>query len=803
MLSRVLIILLLLAAGTARAQADGAAIIALDEVPAFSHADGFFQHFEDASGKVTLPALLENARAFPFDVGDGSVLNKGYSHSAFWLKARFSLSAQAGARMERYLELDYSLLDDLQYYVVNQGVVEQQWHTGDHQPFDSRPIRHSRFLFPLTLQPGDEKTVYLRVASSSSLRMQLNLWEPFAFHQAERIHLLLDGLYFGILLLMLFYNFCLLISVRDISYFYYIAYTSSLTLFQLAMTGYGFEYGWSNLPAINDHLIPLGICLIAIFVLKFSQRILALKKHSPGTHQFFNVVVLVMCLGAFASVLLPNQIVIRPIIFGAIVAACLMLFAGGRESLRGSVTAKWFLLAWSSLLLGSLILAMMSMGWLPANIVTTNAFMFGSALQVALLSLTLAERLNQINQEKTRMEQEAKRALEVVNQTLQDNNRIKDEFLATISHELRTPMNGVLGCLEHIQHEPISEKAETYRNYADRSARHMMLLVDSLLTYTELQSGKLALDNKPFATRELVDASRELFTELSKRKDIALNFFIETSIPDQVVSDFTRVSQILNNLLDNAIKFTHHGQVEVRIHGERVGANPDEFQLLIQVSDTGIGIAREKLDLIFERFRQVDGAFNRGYGGLGIGLAVIKALLDQMHGSIDVKAEENKGATFTVHIPCRYVLPTSETVEAEPHVISRAAVLRVLVVEDNPVNQMVLKGLLKKQGFDVSTADNGAQAVEWVKENPVDAILMDCQMPIMDGFQATREIRQLPEPAASVPIIAVTANAMSQDRERCLSAGMNDYTSKPIDARTLNKKIIYWANVNARGQKAG
>lgn len=803
MLSRILIMLLLVIAGNAKAHANDVAAITLDSTPDFSHANGFFLHFEDASGKVTLPALLENANAFPFEASDGSVLNRGYSHSAFWLKAHFRLSAQAPTQTERYLELGYSLLDDVQYYVVKEGVVEQQWHTGDHWPLASRPIRHPRFLFPLTLQPGEEKTVYLRIASSSSLRMPLNLWEPFAFHQAERIHLLLDGLYFGILLLMLFYNFCLLMSVRDISYFYYIAYTSSLTVFQLAMTGYGFEYIWSDLPAINDHLIPLGICLIAIFVLKFSQRILVLKQQSPAMHSFFNAVVLLMCLGAFASVLLPNQVVIRPIIFGAIVAACLMLFAGGKGSVRGSITAKWFLLAWSSLLLGSLILALMSMGWLPANIVTTNAFMFGSALQVALLSLTLAERLNQINREKTRMEKEAKRALEVVNQSLQDNNRIKDEFLATISHELRTPMNGVLGCLEHIHHEPISEKVETYVNYADRSARHMMLLVDSLLTYTELQSGKLALVEKLFVTRELVDASRMLFTELSKRKDVALNFFIETSTPDQIVGDFTRVSQILNNLLDNAIKFTHHGQVEVRIHGERAGMNPNEFQLLIQVSDTGIGIAKEKLDLIFERFRQVDGAFNRGYGGLGIGLAVIKALLDQMHGSIEVKSEENKGTTFTVHIPCHYVVPAPEMAEAEPIAMPRTAALRVLVVEDNPVNQMVLKGLLKKQGFDVSTADNGAQALAWVKKNPVDIILMDCQMPIMDGFQASREIRQLPEPTASVPIIAVTANAMSQDRERCLAAGMNDHTCKPIDARLLNKKIIYWANVNARAQKAG
>lgn len=177
-----------------------------------------------------------------------------------------------------------------------------------------------------------------------------------------------------------------------------------------------------------------------------------------------------------------------------------------------------------------------------------------------------------------------------------------------------------------------------------------------------------------------------------------------------------------------------------------------------------------------------------------------------MNGSIEVNSIANKGCTFIVHIPCRYQNPAGEkqaATENEIINIQRSNVLRVLVVEDNPVNQMVLKGLLKKQGYEVNTADNGVQAVAWIKSNPVDAVLMDCQMPVMDGFQATREIRQLTDSIASVPIIAVTANAMSQDRERCLEAGMNDYTSKPIDAKALNKKIIYWVNTVNRDQKAG
>ncbi len=782
--------------------------VSLDDLPAFQRVDYLFQHLEDASGKLTVTDLLDDSSHYPFEPGSRTVLNKGYSNSAFWLAGHFRAgSGPAGEKQLRYIEIDYSLLDDIQYYVITDGKVERQWLTGDSRPFASRPIDHARFLFPLELQPGQEKTVLFRIQSTSSLRIPLSMWDPFEFYHSQRLHLLLDGLYYGILFLMFFYNLCLLITVRDISYFYYIAYTFSITLFQLGMTGYGFEYLWNYLPAVNGFLIPTAICMVAGFMLMFCQRVLDLKHNAPGSHRFFNVLVVVQIIGVAASLLLPYQWVIKPVILSAMLVSSATLYCSLLEALKGGTTARLFFIAWSSMLIGALILASVSLGWMPANLLTTNAFMLGSAIEVTLLSITLAERLNQINHEKTEMEKEAKRALEIVNQTLQDNNRIKDEFLATISHELRTPMNGVLGCLEHIHDEPISDKASQYLHYADRSARHMMLLVDSLLTYTELQSGKIHFDNKPFSTKDLVAGSRALFTELAQKKGIALSFFIEESTPDILISDFNRISQILNNLLDNAVKFTRHGKVEVRIHGEIANPQTGDFNLLLHVSDTGIGIADDKLSLIFERFRQVDGAFNRGYGGLGIGLAVIKALLDYLHGSIDVESTSGKGSTFTVHVPCRCETGLGDNADSAPTVnadSSKAAPgLRVLVVEDNAVNQLVLKGLLKKQGFEVLTADNGAQAVEVVKSTALDAILMDCQMPVMDGFEATRQIRALPPAQSRIPIIAVTANAMSQDRERCMQAGMNDYTSKPIDAKQLNKKIIYWVNTSSRSQKAG
>ena len=776
----------------------------IDGMPGYEKVDAQFQHFEDPSDKLGIQDILDSTAHHPFTPGTHEVLNKGYTHSAYWLRARFSLGSAPGVSKElRYLEINYALLDDIRFYVVEDGQVVKSWATGDNRPFASRPIDHSRFLFPLELKPGQVKTVYIRVQSTSSMRIPLSLWDPFEFYHEERIHALIDGVYFGILFLMFFYHLCLLITGRDISYFYYIGYITAVTLFQLSMTGYGFEYLWSNMPAINDHLIPVSICLIAGFVVKFSQRILTLKPDRRLFHRFFSSLVVLAAAGTVVSLVLPYQDVIRPIILCAILITLAILYIGALETMKGSYTARLFLLAWSSLLLGSLTLAVVSMGWIPANLATTNAFMLGSALQVILLSITLAERHNQINREKTEMEKQAKQALEAVNQTLQDNNRIKDEFLATISHELRTPMNGVLGCLQHIHEEPISDRVNLYVNYADRSARHMMLLVDSLLTYTELQSGQVRFDNKPFQPAELMDHSRELFQELADRKGIELSYRIDPATPDSVWGDYARLGQILNNLVDNAIKFTRQGRVDVTLSGER---DSDETSyLLLQVHDTGIGIAPDKLTLIFERFRQVDGAFNRGYGGLGIGLAVIKALLDQLGGGIDVASEPGKGCTFRVRIPCQIHASEAETrdISTVEQMPLRTNGIRVLVVEDNPVNQLVLKGLLTKQGFDVLTADNGALALEIVNSRPLDVILMDCQMPVMDGFEATQHIRRLNSPAARLPIIAVTANAMSQDRERCLQAGMNDYTCKPISAKALNRKIIHWVNTRSRSKKAG
>ncbi|RLP54089.1 hybrid sensor histidine kinase/response regulator [Ketobacter nezhaii] len=798
----VFMLLLLL---TTRISAAAPQAVPINRIAADHSANQYFNYLEDENASLTIDDLLQGSYQDMFASGAAEVLNKGFSQSAFWLHSRFSFPEQPDIyHITRYVSLEYSLLDSVDFYVIENGEVTGKWLTGDSRPFNTRPVDYSRFLFPVEFNRGDIKDIYIRVQSTSLLRMPVTIWTPSEFHDAQRPKLLLDGLYFGILLLMLCYNLFLYATARDASYLYYIAYILSIAAFQLAMSGYGFEYLWPNTPQVNEFLIPLSICAISIFVLAFGQRILDLRKQSPLLYFIVNIIIVLEIAGAITSLLLPYAVVIQTLIVFTVIVAAVKLYISIQQSLRRIHTAQLFLFAWFTFLCGAMALAATSMGWLPVNFLTTNSFIIGSAVEVIVLSFILAERSHQINKAKAFAEKQAKDALQLMNDSLRETNRTKDEFLATISHELRTPMNGVLGCLQHASQCPDQSSLDTYLNHADRSARHMMLLIDSLLTYTELQSGNLQLQQEPFRIGEMLDKARLLFADTCAKKEIRLRMSLDSVTPHTLFGDSYRVGQIFNNLIDNAIKFTHRGEILIEITCAAIDHESQSLKLIFSISDTGIGIEPEKQSQIFESFRQADATNNRGYGGLGIGLSVVKALLDKMDGTIECRSNPGQGSRFEVTFPCLFQnQDLTSRIDEQAHQPSRhAAPLQVLVVEDNPVNQLVIKSLLTRHGYTIVTASNGAQALLELEQYAIDVVLMDCQMPIMDGFETTEKIRNMDHRHAHLPIIAVTANGMSDDRHRCIQAGMNDYLCKPIDAQVLHRKIVYWTN-NAARQKTG
>jgi signal transduction histidine kinase len=365
----------------------------------------------------------------------------------------------------------------------------------------------------------------------------------------------------------------------------------------------------------------------------------------------------------------------------------------------------------------------------------------------------------------------------------------KSEFLANMSHELRTPMNGVIGMIDLVMEGSISVEQRERLETAQHCAYALLSLLNDILDLSKIEAGKMALERIPFDVRFMtVDCVRSHLPRATQN-GVDLRCEIAGDVPEEVIGDPLRVRQILSNLLSNAVKFTSRGFIAVSVRS--TAQQSGTLILHIEVEDTGPGIPPEKLPYIFDKFTQADGSISRKYGGTGLGLAITKKLAEMFEGDITVESLPGHGATFSVNLKCG--MAAGSDVPRQKPVASnapapQAGVARILVVEDNQVNQKVVTAVLRKRGFAIELANDGREAVAKLEAGEYDLILMDVQMPVLDGLEATRIIRRNPR-WKSLPIIAMTAHAMNGDRERCLEAGMTGYVSKPVHPSHLLQVI--------------
>lgn len=724
----------------------------------------------------------------------------GVVATTYWI--RFSVENQSD--LENWLiELGSPGLDYVDLYLTKGKQVTRKFSTGQQKPFIDRPILNRNFIFPLDFSEEKKIDVIFRINSDGTFKAPIKLWQPDAFANWEKHQFLFHGAFFGIILAMLIYNCFIYLVLKDSSYLHYVGYLAAFSCFFLYATGLDYQYFWPSKTGWSIIFGQLGVYFALAFACTFTRKLLNVSYSHPRLNRFLKGYALLLLAMSPSVIFLPPNITIKLTYAFTLVLIPIILYLAIHQVRAGFKPAKYYLAAWSILFIGIFVNMADLFSIIPSTPLTHYSIRIAVVIELMGLSLALASRIDTLKAEKQALQNQRESILEDTNQKLNQSNKLKDDFLSAISHELRTPMNGVIGGIDLLRGSAVNPEQAEYLKAIDNSSKRLLELISDILDFTEIQSGRNKRINKTFSFHHLSETIRDMAIDL-RSDNVDFSMRIQNEIPNHLQGDPDLLCRALQQLLENAFKFTHQGKVSL----EFLHNNEDypDIQLFIYVRDTGIGIPEENQQTVFEAFQQVESGLQRKYEGMGLGLTLASALAHSMNGKLDLIKSTEEGSFFAIEVPLLVVDQPAKSRNTRKNNLSKYAPitthfhhaeldekhLTILIAEDNPTNQLVLKGIIKKLGHNVVIANNGREALEKVKAEKPDLVFMDCQMPEMDGLSATEAIRNLGREYKELPIIAVTANVMGEDKQKCLAVGMDDYLKKPVKTQAINASIAKW-----------
>lgn len=867
------------------------------------------QWVEDAEHELILEQVM-TGEGIDWQHTEDETFSFGFTDSTYWFKTELTNSSDK--TLELFLELANPLTDWITFYEIKTSGT-RVIQTGDRLEFSHRPIIHSNFIFPIEIAPNESASYIFKVRDTDEFVLTPLLWNKDTYVTNSQHQTLINGLFYGVMMIMAIYNLIILIITRKKAYFYYVSFVISTALFIAVQQGYAFQYLWPNALNWNGYSDPVMVLVATSIGYIFTNEVIAIKSKIPQLYRAMTILIPIHILLLISFLFIPLQVSITTAIVFAVPGAVACILAGFYLAFKGDIIARYYSIAWVGMIFGIVLTTFKAFGWVPYNVITANALPIGFVLEVALLSVALASQISRLEKEKVEAFSESK---------------AKSEFLAKMSHEIRTPMNGVIGMAELLRVTPLSQTQKHYTDVIHSSGSALLSIINDILDYSKIEAGKMVLESIPFNLQELIENTLALFGAKANEKRVELLYRIDEKVPLTLEGDPSRLKQILINLIGNALKFTENGEIIVSVEF----SDEQDSMVRFAVKDSGIGISEEAQRQLFSAFSQADASTARRFGGTGLGLAISKQLSALMNGEIGVESKLNEGSTFwftarmfasateikihkaeklkgkrilviddneafcevitsmcksfgmeteiaysaeqalhqlskakssnrnydlvslDLYMPvtnglllarqirernltdAKFILISStpdapENTELEEleigyrlekpvlsqnlqeifcralgfeaempnnpeaEVIENAISLNILVAEDNKTNQMVISSLLKKLGHTFQIADDGRQAIEALQQSDqeFDLVLMDCEMPEMDGWEATSIIRSWDNEMRSIPIIAATAHAVPELINRCLTTGMTETLCKPIRIQDLKKVLSHYS----------
>lgn len=725
---------------------------------------------------------LDTARNLAYHPLSNGRISFGYQAYSCWF--RFRLANSSAEPLALVLGIDFAVLDHVRLFML-EGERVKVLIAGSAEPYADRPLHMSSIGFPLHLAAWQAQDYYLQVETHTPFVAPVSISDSTAFTEGLIDRGWWQGIFFGIGIGLFFYNLFLWLRTREKFYGYYLAHLSFALLFFSTVQGVSYPW-WPGWPDWNSRAPHVFIfCFLCAGIL-FTREFLAAWQW-PRFDRLLKAVVCLFIVGAIANMFLPLGYISRFLPALILLDMPLLLYVGVKGWRAGQAQAPIFLLAWGIFLLTEMMAALAAYGFLFRLDTGLRVMQAGFSMQLVLLSLALANRINTLKDERLLHEKEIMRA--------RAENTAKSDFLATMSHEIRTPMNAVLGISQLLAVSRLNPEQRRHIEMLQSAGKSLLAIINSVLDYSKISAGHMRLDHVDFRLRDLLDECFGMVTVTALEKSLIMRAEIDENLPEWVRGDAGHLRQVLLNLLGNAVKFTGQGHIVLRA-SSMPGKTAQDLYLSVQVEDSGIGLNVADSERLFQAFNQADSSVTRNYGGTGLGLAISRQLVEMMDGRIGVRSTPGHGATFWFTV-------LLQKIDA-PHVIANSlpradqsplAGLRVLVAEDNAVNQLVIAGLLNVLGIKSVMCGNGREVLSLLEGGAVfDLVLMDCEMPVMDGYEAARRVRAREKALGlpPLPIIALTAHALPEHREQCLAAGMSDHLPKPLSLPTLEAALRRW-----------